>query len=210
VSPDRIWARRDDFEVEFDLAQGTGTLWCTADAGGLSSGLRIVLSRLLPLRCHGMLLHGAGVLIGGHAWILFGESGSGKSTAAGHLSAHPLLSDEIVAIGLGDGGWPLGFGTPFSGTLEGEPVPGGLPVGGLFELDKAKRLTERRLTRTDGIARLLASVLMFGDASDVAGRLLELADSMAAAVGVSVLSLPRSGEVRDFLEGRAADLPAPV
>jgi hypothetical protein len=67
-----------------------------------------VLAVLCYLR--GLLpLHGASVLIGGHAVVLSGPRGAGKSTLAAALArrGHPLLSDDVSPLDLTDPANPM-------------------------------------------------------------------------------------------------------
>lgn len=196
-------ARRRDFDVRADLEAGVGNVAVAPGRGALSSALRIVLSRLLPMTGRGFLLHGGGTVVGGRTWVFFGRSGAGKSTVASQLLEWPVLSDEIVAIGFDHLGSPVAWGTPFSGTLDTPGESGGQPVSALFELHKGTRLLERQLEQTRARAAVLECTLLFGDAGQLAATLLDLVDEVCRKVPVSELVLPARGAVRDFLAKKA-------
>lgn len=202
VVGDSLSARRRDFELAVDMASGRGHLAVATGTGALSSALRIVLSRFLPLRHGAVLLHAAGAVGVNKSWVFFGPSGAGKSTVASQLRRLPLLSDEIVALAGGEDGPPTAFGTPFSGTLEVAGDPGGQPVGGLFLLGKGPALVERRLARRAAVAALMSSVLIFGEPGELAERALGICTRVAETVGVSELVLPSGKVVAAFLEQR--------
>jgi hypothetical protein len=87
----------------------------------------------------GFLIHAAGAVVGGKAWVFAGHSGDGKTTLSRLLADEgvELLSDERIALRRQDGGF-VAYGTPWPG--EGDVVsPAAYPLGGVFLLRKAKQ-----------------------------------------------------------------------
>jgi hypothetical protein len=90
----------------------------------------------------GLLLHAAGIVRGGRAYIFFGHSGAGKTTVS-QLSgdADFLLSDDISLLTRESGGY-VAHSVPFRGPLRERQVGErrSYPVAGLFQLVKAQRV----------------------------------------------------------------------
>lgn len=61
----------------------------------------------------GLLFHAAGVVHRDVLWAFFGPSGSGKTTAASLSRGKDVLSDDLIFLRRGGGGWE-GWATPFS------------------------------------------------------------------------------------------------
>lgn len=201
-TPTSLGAERRDFRLTFDTRHGRGSVELAPGRGALSSALRIVLSRILPSRGVA-LIHGGGAVVEGRTWVFFGRSGVGKSTVAAQLAEWPLLSDEIVAVAASDP--PVAFGTPFSGSLGDPGTPGGQELGGIFALEQGPSLDERRLSRREAVARLMGSVLMFGEPGDLAETLLDVCRGVVEVVPARELVLPPEPVVRDLLAGRATE-----
>jgi len=205
VRPDGVvTARRADFRLVADVDARQATVWLVPGAQGLASALRVILSRFLPNAMGSLLLHAGASIIDGRAWVYFGPSGVGKSTVAAQLERWPLLSDEMVAVALDEGSGVTAWGTPFSFRPERPSIPGGAPVGGLFELGCGASLSERRLPDREGTRSLLASTVLFGEPGDLAGVVMDVARDVSARVGVTRLVLPRDPAAAAFFEASAA------
>lgn len=202
VAGDIVTAGREDFRLEAYLASGHGTLVLTPGCGALPGVLRLLFSRLLPVMRSSVLVHGGAVAMEGRAWAFIGESGAGKSTVARQLEGRPVLSDELIVLGV-DAGSPVACGTPFSSKPEYPGVPGCLPLGGIFVLAQGATLDERVLEPHGAVAALLERVVMLGDAGALAGRLVEIAHELGQKVGVTALTLPGPPAARDYLLARA-------
>jgi len=59
-----------------------------------------------------LLFHAAGIVHRGAAYVLFGRSGSGKSTAARLSAGKPILNDDLLLLRPADAGWDV-CATPF-------------------------------------------------------------------------------------------------
>ena len=94
----------------------------------------------LALDRGGFVLHSAGLVKDGTAYVFFGPSGAGKSTAASLSPGCTILSDDLVLI-LQEGGCWKAATTPFWGTLPQESKGVGLyPLGGLYRLIQSKEV----------------------------------------------------------------------
>ena len=80
------------------------------------------------------LVHSAGVIAGGRAYLFVGASEAGKTTIAGLADGRPVLNDEMNLVEFGPGGAEV-VGTPFNGFFRTKQ-PGRAPLGGILLLEK--------------------------------------------------------------------------
>jgi hypothetical protein len=196
--------RRADFEGRVDPAMGRGVLETAPSVGAVRSALRFVASLAL-LERDGFLLHSAGLVESGSAYLLFGPSGAGKSTAAGLSRPRILLSDELCALRRVGAGWRA-FGTPFAGSL-GEPGGSGeAPVGAVAFLEKAETVSTCPLAAGEMLPLLYPQIFRPSRASGRHTRWLALAASLAVSVPCLTLRFRRDPSFWDVLkaQGRAA------
>jgi hypothetical protein len=168
--------------------------------GALENALRVLAAYRL-LEAGGVLLHSAGLVSGGEAYVLFGPSGAGKTTAA-RLSAgvgRRVLSDDLNAL-LPAAGGPRVRQVPFAGDLGRAAVePGSFPLRRLCRLEQGDGHRLRPLGPAAALASLLASA-PFVNADPF--RFEALADrlaALAAAVPVEVLTFRKEAGFWDTL-----------
>lgn len=80
-----------------------------------------IAAALLLARQHRALLHGAAVVApGGGAWVLVGDTHSGKTTTCANLvrAGHGYLADDQVVVHAGDAGTLVATGLPRRFTLD--------------------------------------------------------------------------------------------
>lgn len=143
-----------------DLA---GALW-TDDGGeerfaGIFENFFRVLSAYRLLEVGGVLLHSAGVLRGGRAFLFLGRSGAGKSTLSrlAEERGGEVLSDDMNAL-LPDGGRAAVAALPFTGDLGDRRRPHSLfPLAALMRLEKSAADEVRPLTRAEAVATLFTA-----------------------------------------------------
>lgn len=141
-----------DFNAEIEPSARTVRLYRkTSNAFPLQLTLRTALGCVLPLES-GFVLHSAGVIIDGAAYVFFGRSGAGKSTLAS-LSPFPLLSDEHVVIrkrecftAQASGAW---------GTFEGTAARGEYPLRALVQLDRGPQFRLDPVDRRAAVSSLI-------------------------------------------------------
>ena len=83
----------------------------TAELGDLAYFVRTVFA-LRAFDESALLFHAAGIVRRGVAYVLFGRSGSGKTTASRLSSGEPILSDDLVLLRQTEPGW-VAWATPF-------------------------------------------------------------------------------------------------
>jgi len=167
----------------------------------------------LALESEGFVLHSAGIVRQGKAFLFFGPSGAGKSTVASLSPGCPLLSDDLVLLLKRDGRF-LAATTPFAGTLpQGEKHPGIFPLAGLFRLRKAPEDRLEALPRPLAVASLAAACPFVTAAADREGRLIPLLEDLTGQTPVFDLHFTKSASFWSLLEsevlhGRADGPPA--
>ncbi len=109
----------------------------------------------------GLLLHSAGIVINGGAWLMLGRSNAGKSTLAGAALAagRPILSDDINLLRPDGAGGFVSGAVPLTGDLRAHQIAGPdarFPVRGLLWLSQAETLGIEPMSAGEATARLLA------------------------------------------------------
>ena len=104
-----------------------------------------------------MLLHSAGVVDAGSAWVFVGRSGAGKTTLAGSSLAagREILSDDLNAVVPAPGG-PRVAPVPFAGDHRGsatEPVR----LAALCRLVQGRRTLLEPMSGAEALSTLLAA-----------------------------------------------------
>lgn len=166
-----------------------GALW-TPDGGeelfaGIFENFFRVLAAYRLLETGGAILHSAGVVRGGGAFLFLGRSGAGKTTISRLSEARgaTVLSDDMNALVL-DGGRPAVAALPFTGDLgDRGSAPSRHPLHALVRLEKAAEDGLLPLSRAEAAACLFAcSPFVNADPhrrEALFGNLLELADAAA-------------------------------
>ena len=127
-----------------------------APVHGTDYFLRVVYS-LLAYRSGGLLLHAAGVVRKGRAYLFFGRSGSGKTTVARNAGDSLVLNDDLIVLLPADDGWSA-FGTPFTNATQTAPSGGSAPAAALLRLVQSPTVRIEPLTGGRALAELMACV----------------------------------------------------
>ena len=139
-----------------------GALWTCEDGGERFPGtfenfFRVLVAyRLLDLGA--AILHSAGVVKAGDAFLFLGRSGAGKTTVARLSQAHggEVLSDDLNALAIEDGRCMVRK-LPFTGEIgDRRAVRPPVPLGGLLRLEKDTRDALLPISRAQAVACLLA------------------------------------------------------
>lgn len=168
----RLELKRGDFSAALDLRSGTGELSAAPYEQCLDAFLRSLLSSLLP-RQGGFMLHSAGIVKGGRAYLFLGRSGAGKSTLAKLAAGAGLevISDEINLLRPQGRGYRV-YGSPFWGEMRCEGRPGSWPLGGICLLGKARVNSAAACGGSEALRSLLRCQLNFEKGPGTAGLLL--------------------------------------
>lgn len=164
--------KRGDFDCVYDASAAAGRLICRASPQSFDSFLRAFFSREL-LRAGGMMLHSAGLVKKGKAYIFLGRSGAGKSTLSRLAAAAGagVISDEMNLLRPLNGRW-LAYGSPFWGEMRTAGAQGGWPLGGVFALKKAGANGLAECPKAEGLRLLLRCLVNFSRDPEDAARAL--------------------------------------
>jgi hypothetical protein len=187
-----------------------GMLWTPEDGGALFPGvfenfLRVLAAyRLLELG--GVILHSAGVVRGGGAYLFLGRSGAGKSTVA-RLSLErgaEVLSDDLNALlpaaaGAAGPAACLVHKLPFTGDLGGRSAARpAVPLAALVRLAQDTRDRCRPLSRAEALACLLTCAPFVNADPHRRGRLETV---LLELLGLPAGRAPAAFELRFSLAG---------
>jgi len=189
---------RGDFRAEWNPASGHGVVCQPAYHYAIDSVMRIILSLTLA-RGGGFLLHSAGAIRNGRAFVFCGVSGAGKTTIA--RLAPPdaiLLSDEISCVRRIGAGYHA-FGTPFAGELgiAGEQVAA--PIAAMYFLRKGPRNAIGSLDPARAAATLLRNILFFTDDAALIGGVFATACDFMARVAAAELTFKPDKSVWELI-----------
>ena len=163
---DGTWRlRRGDFRAQWNPDAGRGRIRQSANPYSIDSVLRIVHTLILAQE-GGFLLHSAGAILNGRAFLFSGVSGAGKTTIS--RLAPPdvtLLTDEVSYIRRVDAGYRA-CGTPFAGELARVGENCSAPIRSLFFLAQGPENKIEPMATAEAVRRLMRNILFF--AEDVA------------------------------------------
>jgi hypothetical protein len=142
---------------EIDDRQDQGKLWVASDfkIESIEYYLRVVYA-LLAFRMGGIMMHAAGILRNGKAYLFFGHSGAGKTTVARLSSQDVVLNDDLIILLPEDGVWQA-YGTPFWNPTQVRPSPRHAPLIGLYRLVQSKKVCLETLPASQALAELVAN-----------------------------------------------------
>jgi hypothetical protein len=194
---DGTWQmRRGDFRAQWDPSAGRGYIRQSANPYSIDSVLRIVHTLILA-REGGFLLHSAGAIRNGRAFLFSGVSGAGKTTIS--RLAPPdvtLLTDEVSYIRRNDG--DAGYracGTPFAGELARVGENCSAPIESLFFLKQGPENKIEPLPKSEGIRCLMRNILFFTEDADLVQRVFQSACAFVERVPVQRLTFTPDSRV---------------
>jgi len=179
----KILFQRSDFAgwIDVEARQGRNVLRKNMEPFAIESFLRICYS-FLAVEYDGVLLHSAGVIRDGNGYIFPGISGTGKSTIAGLATDREIvLSDEMVVVRKVKGSY-LVYSTPFYGTNGSAELNSNAPLKAVFLPVKDNKVFIKETKPSRALAKLLASVLFFGQEPRFNQRLMDISADMIAQI----------------------------
>lgn len=189
--------RRGDFRAQWNPEAGRGHIRQSANPYSIDSVLRIVHTLILA-REGGFLLHSAGAIRNGRAFLFSGVSGAGKTTIS--RLAPPdvtLLTDEVSYIRRNNDG-DVGYracGTPFAGELARVGENCSAPIASLFFLKQGPENKIEPLPKSEGIRRLMRNILFFAEDADLVQRVFQSACEFVERVPVQRLTFTPDSRV---------------
>lgn len=161
--------------------------------GVIENYLRVMVAHRLLLR-GGLLLHSAGTVVDGSAFLFVGASGAGKSTVARKALAAgaPVLSDDLNAV-VDTAGSPAVARLPFTGELRDQHAfDGTVPLAGIAVLGKGDAVSCEALGRAEAAAAIVATAPYINRGADDLEGLMAAAVALAERVPVARLTSARS------------------
>lgn len=129
------------FSGSVDFARGEGNLHTTPER--LTLALKIFLRNVfmfLLLDGNGLILHALAVLKEKEAYVFFGPSGGGKTTAATLSEGHTILSDDLVFLQPEDGSYRVHPTPPWGDMQRGRRENRPYPLKAVYKLIKSERI----------------------------------------------------------------------
>ena len=188
----RLELGRGDFNASLDLETGAGELRAAASEQCLDAFLRSLISFLL-LRYGGFMLHSAGLVKNGKAYLFLGKSGAGKSTLSKLAAAAgaEVISDEINLLRFEKGKFRA-CGSPFWGEMRADGRPGSWPLGGIHLLGKARANGLSACAGGEALKLLLRCLVNFDKSPRAAELALKNASRLLAKVKFSRLEFSKT------------------
>ncbi len=158
----RRFVGRLDWRRELRAALWTPVEGPADERVGVFENFLRVLAAYRLSEAGGVLLHSAGIVHQGRAYLFVGPSGAGKTTLArvSRDDGKRILSDDMNAVrpaAAGGGDW-VAEKLPFAGDLGREPGPvGSYPLAGLFRLRKASAPARTPVEPARAVAALVAN-----------------------------------------------------
>ena len=190
--------RRGDFRAQWNPGAGRGRIRQTANPYSIDSVLRIVHTLILAQE-GGFLLHSAGAIRNGRAFLFSGVSGAGKTTIS--RLAPPdvtLLTDEVSYVRRVDGEYHA-CGTPFAGELARAGENCSAPIASLFFLKQGPENKIEAISKPEAIRRLMRNILFFADDAELVKKVFQSACEFVDRVPVQRLTFVPDARVWDLI-----------
>jgi hypothetical protein len=196
---DGVWRlRRGDFRAHWDPRAGRGHIRQSANPYSIDSVLRIVHTLILAQE-GGFLLHAAGAIRNGRAFLFSGVSGAGKTTIS--RLAPPdvtLLTDEVSYIRRDADGYRA-CGTPFAGELARVGENCSAPIGCLFFLRQGPENKLEPLAKPEAIRLLMRNILFFAEDAELVQKVFQSACELVEHVPIQRLTFVPDARVWDMI-----------
>jgi hypothetical protein len=186
--------RRGDFRAQWNADAGRGRIRQSANPYAIDSVLRI-LHTLILAQEGGFLLHSAGAIRNGRAFLFSGVSGAGKTTLS--RLAPPdvaLLTDEVSYVRRVDGGYRA-CGTPFAGELARVGENCSAPLASLFFLKQGPENKIEPVAKSEAIRRLMRNILFFAEDATLVEKVFQSACDFVEHVPVQRLTFAPDSRV---------------
>jgi hypothetical protein len=191
---------RGDFHAEWNPDTRRGTVRQSANPYSLDSVLRIVHTLVLAGE-GGFLLHAAGAIRNGRAFLFSGVSEAGKTTIS--RLAPPdatLLTDEISYVRRPGSGRYIACGTPFAGELAtvGENVQA--PLAAVYLLAKGAVNAIEDIPRIEAARALLRNTLFFAEDAALVDQVFAAICEFVDVVPVQRLTFAPTAKVWELIQ----------
>jgi len=185
---------RGDFRAQWDPGARRGRIRQSANPYSIDSVLRIVHTLILAHE-GGFLLHSAGAIRNGRAFLFSGVSGAGKTTIS--RLAPPdvtLLTDEVSYVRRVDAGYRA-CGTPFAGELARVGENCSAPIASLFFLKQGPENKIEAVAKSEAVRRLMRNILFFAEDAALVEEVFQSACEFVERVPVQQLTFTPDSRV---------------
>jgi hypothetical protein len=188
-----------NYQGEINLADGRAWLRLRAASPweGLEYFVRVAYACLL-FEHGGLLLHGAGLVREGRAFLFFGHSGSGKTTAARLSRQTIVLNDDLVALRPLADGWQA-YATPFWNPTQVAPTPAAAPLAGLYRLVQDPHVWLEDISPARAVAELISSLPVISADAGRSGLTMIRCAQLVSQVGVKRLHFRKDDTFWDVI-----------
>jgi hypothetical protein len=190
--------RRGDFRAQWNPGAGRGRIRQSANPYSIDSVLRIVHTLILAQE-GGFLLHSAGAIRNGRAFLFSGVSGAGKTTISRLAPSDvTLLTDEVSYVRRVDGDYRA-CGTPFAGELARAGENCSAPIASLFFLKQGPENKIEAISKPEAIRRLMRNILFFAEDAELVQKVFQSACEFVDRVPVRRLTFAPDARVWDMI-----------
>jgi hypothetical protein len=176
----RIIFRRADYLIKVDATYQNARI-SVYDEVALKHALINLYSSYIVYKNWGLLLHSSCVIENGKAHMFAGQSGAGKSTAAGLSYPRVLLSDEATLVKITANQITV-FNSPFRSELAVSGTERCTPLASIQLLYQAQHNKRIPLAKSAGILQLMDKVFYWAHDPEESGRILGFMFELANAV----------------------------
>ncbi len=197
-------ARFDGGDARYEMAEGAArvphegavrvSLAATSESKQFFALVNLVSAAAawrLPSRA-GALLHAAGIVLEGRAFVLIGAEGSGKTTwtLRAREAGADVLSDDLVVVARSASGGFEALSTPFRSTQYGTLPAGRWPIAALLLPEHGAPPRLRPVPTLSLRARLFANLPFVIEALATDHRVADVMDALASCVPARTLTFP--------------------
>jgi hypothetical protein len=174
-----------------------------AYANVIENFLRVFIAHC-ALRQNGVILHSAGLVFDGQAYIFSGRSNAGKTTLTrkAHKNGAWVLSDDINLVLPHEQGYRA-HAVPFTGefgrTLQHEGGQKSYPVAGIVLLEQADTLETSPVPPSTAVARLLTGCPFVNTDPEESATLFDVLTGLVAKVPVIRLRSRRDDDIEAIM-----------
>jgi hypothetical protein len=194
-----LWSlQRGDFRAEWNPRTGRGWIHQCPNPYSIDTVLRITHSLVLAEQ-GGFLVHAAGAIRSGAAYLFAGVSGAGKTTMS--RLAPPdatVLTDEISYIRKFGSSYRA-YGTPFAGELARSGANTSAPLRALYLLVQGPENRLECVPQADAARALMRHVLFFAHEKELVSRVFDSVVDFVSRVEVSRLIFTPHGRAWELI-----------
>ncbi len=201
-----LWLTRYDLDfAEIQVYCGKKLIRDERGKTFVSNPVRYPLDQVLLMYvlsfAEGVLLHAAGVNIGGRGMIFPGKSGAGKSTLSKQFitrDSSEVLNDDRMVVRKIDGAFKA-FGTPWPGEA-GITLNKSMPLSGVFFIHHSSDNVIKEISPQEALERFLPVTSIPWYDQEIMSKILTFCEGLVTSVPAYDLYFKPGPEVAELLE----------